>query len=216
MSQLPAWRRAGGGAGRAQELLPDAAADGLPPGAQPAIGPPNTHPLGLTSAKQGKHCYSTRLGTQELPVCTVWPTTAPGDIIIFCGTGTVHGVGLAVGETAILLTPPLPSVGVSTVVERGCQQNDMQSRRRLGRSVAVGLAAPIGHLDLHQPQLRLAGNRHEVPQGPPRAQALRQNLRAKRRLRRCTIHFHAFCLQLYSWHAKPLQALVWSSERKNA
>ena len=31
---------------------------------------------------------------------------------------------LAVGETVILLPPPLPSVGVSIVMERGCQQND--------------------------------------------------------------------------------------------
>ena len=31
---------------------------------------------------------------------------------------------LAVGETVILLISPLPSVGVSIVMERGCQQND--------------------------------------------------------------------------------------------
>ena len=31
---------------------------------------------------------------------------------------------LAVGETVILLPPPLPLVGVSMVMERGCQQND--------------------------------------------------------------------------------------------
>ena len=30
----------------------------------------------------------------------------------------------AVGETLILLHPPLPSVGVSIRVGRGCQQND--------------------------------------------------------------------------------------------
>ena len=31
---------------------------------------------------------------------------------------------LAVDETVILLHPLLPLVGVSTVMERGCQQND--------------------------------------------------------------------------------------------
>ena len=31
---------------------------------------------------------------------------------------------VAVGETFILLRPPLPLVGVSTPMERGCQQND--------------------------------------------------------------------------------------------
>ena len=29
----------------------------------------------------------------ELPLCTVHPKTSPGDIIIFCGMGSVHGVG---------------------------------------------------------------------------------------------------------------------------
>ena len=33
-------------------------------------------------------------------------------------------VPLAVGETVILLHSPLPSVGVSIWMERGCQQND--------------------------------------------------------------------------------------------
>ena len=32
--------------------------------------------------------------------------------------------GLAVGETVILLHPPLPFVGVSIVIEKECQQND--------------------------------------------------------------------------------------------
>ena len=31
---------------------------------------------------------------------------------------------VAIGETVILLTSPLPLVGVSIVMERGCQQND--------------------------------------------------------------------------------------------
>ena len=30
----------------------------------------------------------------------------------------------AVGETVILLHPPLPLVGISTGINRGCQQND--------------------------------------------------------------------------------------------
>ena len=33
-------------------------------------------------------------------------------------------IEVAVGETVILLHPPLPSVGVSIEVERGCPQND--------------------------------------------------------------------------------------------
>ena len=40
---------------------------------------------------------------------------------------------LAVGETVILLHSPLPLVGVSIVMERGCQQND---------SVADGWSSP--------------------------------------------------------------------------
>ena len=34
------------------------------------------------------------------------------------------GLACAVGQTVILLHPPLPSAGVSTRMERGCQQND--------------------------------------------------------------------------------------------
>ena len=38
---------------------------------------------------------------------------------------TVGGFGrLAVDKTVILLHPPLPLVGVSMRMERGCQQND--------------------------------------------------------------------------------------------
>ena len=36
----------------------------------------------------------------------------------------VEPVAVAVGETGILLQPPLPSVGVSIAMERGRQQND--------------------------------------------------------------------------------------------
>ena len=32
--------------------------------------------------------------------------------------------GVAVDDTVVLLHPPLPLAGVSTVMERGCQQND--------------------------------------------------------------------------------------------
>ena len=35
-----------------------------------------------------------------------------------------HPLRLAVGETVILLQPPLPSLGVSAGMERGCLQND--------------------------------------------------------------------------------------------
>ena len=41
--------------------------------------------------------------------------------------------GLAVGETVILLHPPLPLVGVSIGVERGCQQNDSLADGWTGR-----------------------------------------------------------------------------------
>ena len=37
---------------------------------------------------------------------------------------TSPGRSLAVGETVILLHPPLPLVGVSIGKNRGCQQND--------------------------------------------------------------------------------------------
>ena len=49
--------------------------------------------------------------------------------------GHLQRGGLAVGETVILLTPPLPLVGVSIVMERGCQQND---------SLADGSGGPCG------------------------------------------------------------------------
>ena len=38
--------------------------------------------------------------------------------------GGAYPAMAAVGETVILLLSPLPSVGVSIVVERGCQQNN--------------------------------------------------------------------------------------------
>ena len=40
------------------------------------------------------------------------------------GWGMAETALLAVGETVILLHPPLPLVGVSIGMERGCQQND--------------------------------------------------------------------------------------------
>ena len=40
------------------------------------------------------------------------------------GCGSSDAVRLAVGETVILLHPPLPQTGVSIGIERGCQQND--------------------------------------------------------------------------------------------
>ena len=49
---------------------------------------------------------------------------AAGDVVIF-SESTTHAVSLAAaGETAILLQPPLPSVGTSIWMERGCQQHD--------------------------------------------------------------------------------------------
>ena len=35
-----------------------------------------------------------------------------------------RAAGTAVGEAAVLLHPPLPSVGVSVWMERGCQRSD--------------------------------------------------------------------------------------------
>ena len=55
--------------------------------------------------------------------------------------------GPAVGETVILLTPPLPLVAVSIGMERGCQQNDSPAER-LGRAVepgCVGQSANVSH-----------------------------------------------------------------------
>ena len=40
-------------------------------------------------------------------------------------------MGVAIGETVILLTLPLPLVGVSIDTARGCQQNDSSLARRL-------------------------------------------------------------------------------------
>ena len=61
---------------------------------------------------------------------------------------------LAVRETVILLHPPLPSVGASIWIERGCQQNksvaDCCSRRGLPeehRSVADRQRGPAGTCD---------------------------------------------------------------------
>ena len=40
------------------------------------------------------------------------------------GATMLGGATLAVSETVILLHPPLPLAGVTTVMERGYQQND--------------------------------------------------------------------------------------------
>ena len=48
--------------------------------------------------------------------------------------------GLAVGETVILLHPPLPVVGVSIRMERGCQQNGSLADGYLGSTSAPGNA----------------------------------------------------------------------------
>ena len=44
-----------------------------------------------------------------------------------------EGAGLAVGETVIWWHPPVPSLGVSIAINRGCRQND---------SLAGGYAGP--------------------------------------------------------------------------
>ena len=41
-----------------------------------------------------------------------------------CKVVVDHDVKMAVGETGILLHPPLPLVGALTAVERGCQSNN--------------------------------------------------------------------------------------------
>ena len=43
------------------------------------------------------------------------------DVLVRPVGGLHKGAGLAVGETVILLHPPLPLVGVSIWMERGCQ-----------------------------------------------------------------------------------------------
>ena len=45
----------------------------------------------------------------------------PGHNLLIVGA---NGVGIAVGETVILLHPSLPLAGVSLGLERECQQND--------------------------------------------------------------------------------------------
>ena len=56
-----------------------------------------------------------------------------------CRDGDWDGALIAVGETVILLHPPLPLVGVSIVVERGCQQNDSLAD---GQALAVLRSLP--------------------------------------------------------------------------
>ena len=48
---------------------------------------------------------------------------------------------LAIGETVILLHPPLPLLGVSTVMERGCQQKDSLVNGYPARTAAVSPTA---------------------------------------------------------------------------
>ena len=59
---------------------------------------------------------------------TLAPTASPGnytaDVVVKSGSVQLLVVKLAVGETAILPHPPLPLVGLSIWMERGCQQND--------------------------------------------------------------------------------------------
>ena len=74
---------------------------------------------------------------------------------------------LAVGETVILLHPPLPLLGVSIVMERERQQNDSLARGYPGaahRHVALGGVVQRGvsglggliHVDVHPLSLRSA------------------------------------------------------------
>ena len=49
------------------------------------------------------------------------------------GGRSVRALNLVVGETVILLHPPLPSVAVSIKMERGLQQNDSLADGSLDR-----------------------------------------------------------------------------------
>ena len=48
------------------------------------------------------------------------------NVLAFVGAAFDGGLlaAIAVGEAAFLLHPPLPLSGISTGIERGCQQND--------------------------------------------------------------------------------------------
>ena len=58
------------------------------------------------------HSVRTAVWTGELLAGVIGPAA---DVLLLAN--------LAVGETSILLNPPLPLAGVSTWMERGCQQN---------------------------------------------------------------------------------------------
>ena len=59
------------------------------------------------------------------------PAAAAAAVLAVVSVGGVghDAVAVAVGETVILLHPPLPSVGVSIGMEMGCQYNDSLARR---------------------------------------------------------------------------------------
>ena len=62
---------------------------------------------------------------------------------------------LAVGEAAILLHPPLPLVGVSVGMERGCQQNGIP-RQGLFIGALKRVATYFLSLDIHRLNHRLS------------------------------------------------------------
>ena len=68
--------------------------------------------------------------------------------------GAVVEDGLAVGETVILLHPPLPLVGEAMLMERGCQQSD---------SLADGLLHHFG--SERDAQLLACGNPQDSDDG---------------------------------------------------
>ena len=72
----------------------------------------------LFSSDHGYH-----LGNYRLPMEKMWPYETDVRIPFYIA-GPGIAAGLAVGETVILLHPPLPLVGVSIGMERGCHQND--------------------------------------------------------------------------------------------
>ena len=73
--------------------------------------------------------YQSLLSHRFAPRDTAFPWTSavilPKTDAFACGAAASESrARWAVGETVILLTSPLPLVGVSIVMERGCQQND--------------------------------------------------------------------------------------------
>ena len=64
------------------------------------------------------------------------------DCLVGPSCGVLEAVGLAVGETVILLHLPLPLVSVSIAMERELQQNDSLVMAKLAGMLGIQLRVP--------------------------------------------------------------------------